>query len=144
MDKPLKEKSEAELTEMIKGYDKQIANLLGSIWAKIGKAPDTGDFESPIEAMLYDALFEADIVDIRLQFPVGPYRADLAIPYAKIAVEADGAEYHQDKARDNRRDEYFKSQGWQVLRFTGSQIHCDPVGCADTVKQALKSKVILD
>lgn len=139
----LVDKSEAELAAMVKDLDNQITYTLAQIWAKIGKSPDSGDFESPIEARLYDALFEAEIFEVRLQFPVGPYRADLAIPYAKIAIEADGADYHQDKSRDKKRDSYFKSQGWRVLRFTGSQIYRDPEGCAETVKQVLESKIIL-
>ncbi len=129
----LANKTPQELQEMIKELDVQITNKLKLIWAKIGKAPDTGDFESPIEEMLYYAIFNAGVVDVRLQYPVGPYRADLAVPEAKLAIEADGAAYHQDKNRDRKRDEYFQSQGWQVLRFTGSQIHRDPEGCGKAV-----------
>lgn len=37
MDKPLKEKTEAELAAMLRQYDRQIASTLGQIWSKIGK-----------------------------------------------------------------------------------------------------------
>lgn len=137
----LVEKSEDELTEMLRGYDKQIKGVLGTIWAKIGKSPDTGDFESPIEEMLYEAIFNAGVVDIRLQYPVGPYRADLAVPEARLAIEADGADYHQDKARDKKRDEYFTSLGWRVVRFTGSQIYRDPEGCGEEVRRLVEERV---
>lgn len=136
-------KTEAELAAMVKDLDNQILQRLEKIWTVYGKAPDTGDFESPIEHLLYDACIDFGIAGLRLQFPVGPYRADLAIPHVKIAIEADGADYHQDKARDKKRDDYFRSQGWQVLRFTGSQIHRDPEGCGRVVKEALDNRTVL-
>lgn len=136
----LVEKTEAELAEMLRGYDKQIFSTLSRIWAKIGKAPDAGAFESPIEEMLYEAIFNAGVVDIRLQYPVGPYRADLAVSGVKLAIEADGVAYHQDKARDKKRDEYFASQGWRVVRFTGSQIYRDPEGCGEEVRRLAEER----
>lgn len=110
-----------------------LTELLKPIWKVFGKSVDTGDFESPIEEILYDACFKAGLVDFRLQFPVGPYRADLAIPSVKIAIEADGAAFHKDKARDKNRDNYFASQGWAVIRFTGSEIYRNPDSCAGEV-----------
>lgn len=137
----LTEKSPEELNGIIKGLDMQIFGILNQIWKKIGKAPDTGAFESPIEEMLYEAIFNAGVVDVRLQYPIGPYRADLAVPEARLAIEADGAAYHQDKARDKKRDEYFASQGWRVVRFTGSQIYRDPEACGEEVRRLVEERV---
>lgn len=117
-----------------------LSDLLKPIWKIIGKAADTGEFESPIEAQLYNACFNAGLVDIRLQYPVGPYRADLAIPSIKLAIEADGAAYHKDKGRDNQRDAYFSERGWKVIRFTGSQIYKDADRCAEQVVELYEKR----
>lgn len=37
----------------------------------------------------------------------------------KIDIEYDGAYWHKDKERDNRRDKYVQSQGYKVLRIVG-------------------------
>lgn len=118
---------------------KMLSELLKPIWKLIGKTPDTGAFGSPIEEMLYDACFNAGLVNIRLQYPVGPYRTDLAIPAVRLAIEADGAAYH-NKANDDKRDAYFASQGWTVIRFTGSQIYRDAESCAERVKELFEYK----
>jgi very-short-patch-repair endonuclease len=111
---------------------KTLEELLKPIWNVFGKSADTGAFESPIEEILYDALFKAGLTEMRLQFPVGPYRADLALPSVKVAIEADGAAYHNAK-KDAVRDTYFKRQGWAVIRFTGSQIVRNSDDCAEQV-----------
>jgi very-short-patch-repair endonuclease len=73
------------------------------------------------------------------------YRLDFLIrhrsasgPYAFVAVECDGHEYHDrssaDAARDKARDRFLAELGITVLRFTGSEIFRDANACA---KQAL-------
>lgn len=113
--------------------------LLKAVWKKFGKSADTGDFESPIEEILYDACFKAGLVDIRLQVPVGPYRADLGIRDVRLAIEADGAAYH-NADRDKKRDDYFAGQGWTVIRFTGSEIYRNPDACAEKVRELYEYK----
>ncbi len=102
------------------------------------------------------------------QHRVGRYRADLAIcllerepnpggsgvyflddiPHsfeAQIIVECDGHEFHEktkeQAAHDKRRDRALFSEGWPVLRFTGSEIRADAAGCARQVLDALKAAV---
>ncbi len=97
--------------------------------------------ESPIETLLVATVLEwTDVhgiggVLITTQAPVGQYRADILIEVGnhKLVVECDGREYHTSPdqvARDKRRDRYCASQGIPVMRFTGSEIHRDPRGCA--------------
>jgi very-short-patch-repair endonuclease len=70
------------------------------------------------------------------EFPIGKYRADFAfIGYAgRLALECDGHDFHErtkeQAAHDRKRDRWMLSQGWTVLRFTGSEIHKSPRGCA--------------
>jgi very-short-patch-repair endonuclease len=60
-------------------------------------------------------------VKFRRQYPVGPYIADLACIELKLVIEADGGQ-HLNSEYDSRRDEYFKSQGYAVLRYWNNQI----------------------
>lgn len=51
-------------------------------------------------------------------------------PEINIIVECDGFSYHSDKdafKNDRQRDRIFKSLGYDVLRFSGSEIYADPV-----------------
>jgi very-short-patch-repair endonuclease len=55
-----------------------------------------------------------------MQYPLGPYRVDFAIPQLKLAIECDG-EMHQipdKKASDNLRDATLSKYGWTTVRFT--------------------------
>lgn len=88
------------------------------------------------------------------QYPVGAYTADFIIK-AKgwgnepriwptkgeviICVECDGAEFHKDKDRDRKRDQYFKNQDIKTLRFTGSQIHRSSSFCVKQIIQHLEN-----
>lgn len=92
--------------------------------------------ESYIERRLYYGLVNNGIQPIS-QFPVGRYRIDLAVPSKKIAIEADGKDFHstpKQKAHDRKRDRYLRSKGWSVLRFSGSSINKDLGGCVKRIK----------
>lgn len=85
------------------------------------------------------------------QAQVGPYRVDFLIhdaskPYQIAAprwmiVECDGHDFHErtkEQARhDKKRDRFFQSKGYKVLRFTGSEIWANPEECADEVLSQL-------
>ena len=85
------------------------------------------------------------------QVRMGDYRVDFFIikPSPKgvtnIVVECDGHEFHavskEQMARDRKRDRYFTSAGYVVLRFTGSEIFADPYHCGyEVVKMAVLSE----
>lgn len=76
---------------------------------------------------------------------VGPYRVDFALVNhtgGLVCVECDGHDYHErtkdQAAYDRRRDRYFQSLGWRVMRFTGSEIHRDAAGCVDELRNLLR------
>lgn len=52
----------------------------------------------------------------------------------KLAIECDGYEFHQKTKeqvqRDNEREYDLKMAGYEVLRFSGTQIYNDPLKCA--------------
>lgn len=59
--------------------------------------------------------------------------------WRRLIVECDGHAYHertkQQAARDRSRDREFQIRGFGVLRFTGAEIHNDPLGCARQVSE---------
>jgi|HigsolmetaAR202D_1030399.scaffolds.fasta_scaffold04189_5 Uncharacterized protein conserved in bacteria len=76
------------------------------------------------------------------QVVVDDYRVDFLILHSKglkgtggIVVECDGHVFHEktknQAARDKARDRALQERGFKVLRFTGSEIWKDAIGCAD-------------
>lgn len=57
------------------------------------------------------------------------YWADFALPELGIVIEADGEYWHKDKEKDQIRQQRIENEGWEFIRFTGSDIdyHFDAV-----------------
>ena len=86
--------------------------------SKVLKKPKT---ESPIEESLYQAFLKFGL-EPQCQYPVYPFFIDLAFPEIKLAIEADGKDWHwtQDQRdRDDYRQSQLETQGWRVERFRG-------------------------
>ncbi len=74
-----------------------------------------------------------------------PYRVDFLviskpeenISPLRLVVECDGHDFHdktkEQAARDKSRDRDIVAAGFQIMRFTGSEIWNDPFGCAMSV-----------
>ncbi len=73
---------------------------------------------TPIERALWHDIRSMGL-DLWPQFPVSKYFVDFGNPVAKVAVECDGAEWHQDKAKDAARDAALVALGWRVYRLPG-------------------------
>lgn len=60
----------------------------------------------------------------RRETPVGPYVADFAWLSARLIVEVDGYSHLtvEGRAHDAKRDDFLKSQGFTVLRFSNEQV----------------------
>ena len=56
-------------------------------------------------------------VKFRRQHPVGSYVADFACLAPQLIVEIDGSQHVDQQAYDAKRDAYFKSLGFDVMRF---------------------------
>ena len=56
-------------------------------------------------------------VKFRRQHPVGPYVADFSCLAPQLIVEVDGSQHTGQQAYDAKRDAYFRSLGFDVLRF---------------------------
>src|ERR1700675_175166 len=88
-------------------------------------------------------------INIHPQLAVGPYAADFFVVFrhwrgglALGTIECDGHAFHErtkeQAAKDKKRDRYFQARGLTVLRYTASEIYCNPL------KIALDSLVIFD
>lgn len=100
---------------------------------------------SYIENKLADSLDKFSVPYER-QYELDGKYADFGIPGAQIVVECDGYAYHhskEDRERDTSRDVSFALLGWHVLRFTGSQINKDSLGCALKVKEVFNQRATL-
>lgn len=122
--------------------------------------------ESPIEKILYVAM---DIVYILRDHEFGnfsmcidpqmviedkskTYRVDFGITIYDIedngitfVVECDGHDFHQKTKqqvkRDNEREMRLKLLGYDVLRFSGTQIYENPMKCANDVIDYALTKI---
>ena len=117
-----------------------LANILGAIFIAVGlitsiylvktREMEESDTyvdgqrlktESPIERIMYDALLRRGHY-IETQYPIGKYRIDIALPQYKLAIETDGHQFHssiEQKAKDKRKDNYLRKNGWKVIRIPG-------------------------
>lgn len=73
---------------------------------------------TPIESWLWGDLRQVGAI-VYPQFPIGNVFVDFANPVAKVAIECDGAAYHQDRDKDRLRDERLQALGWTVYRIPG-------------------------
>lgn len=60
-----------------------------------------------------------------------PYVIDYFEPTSKIAIELDGFNYHEKSKRqtqyEKKRERRLVMNGFKILRFTGSEIKCNPI-----------------
>lgn len=82
---------------------------------------------TPIEEWLWSDIRQCGAV-LWPQYPVLNFFVDFANPVAKVAIECDGAAYHQDKEKDAARDKRLTDAGWTVYRISGKhcRLDCDP------------------
>lgn len=136
-----------------------LSPVFRSVWER-----RLGKVESPIEAAFLESFcplaieFGYDIarrtkaregiIVVRPQVPVAEhYRADFLISYPffgkqiAIIVETDGHEFHErtreQAARDRKRDRILQRAGYEVFRFTGSELRANARRCAGEVLDAI-------
>ncbi len=88
---------------------------------------------SPLEKLWFDFLVDNNI-KFEEQVPVGRYTADFILN-GNIDLEIDGLQHRSKKniLRDVKRDEYFKSQGYEVIRI--------PMNCHSLNKKKQQAKL---
>lgn len=130
-DRPLDALLDDALVEPELGYPWTLERL-GYISARYHRVARDGlPPMTPIEERLYNAMRAAGLGP-RVQYGIGKLRVDFAFPEVLLAVEADGRAWH-DASRDERRDARLRRLGWEVIRFTGSEIVRDAAACASRI-----------
>jgi hypothetical protein len=110
-------------------YDLWRDNILAEEACEWGMPAYTWDekpmiFMTPIEAWLWADIRNCNAI-FYPQYPVGRFFVDFANPVAKVALECDGAEFH-NAAKDASRDIELRDMGWEVYRFPGWMCATEP------------------
>jgi very-short-patch-repair endonuclease len=74
------------------------------------------------------------------QKPIGDYIVDFFCPRAKLVIEVDGSQHFLDEMTeyDRIRDEYLRSLGLRVLRFTNTDVLTHIEGVVESIVQNMK------
>lgn len=86
------------------------------------------------EKLLWVRIRRGDL-HFRRQHPIGNYVLDFYCPTAKLAVEVDGQahDFGDRPQRDDRRANWLKAQGIDVLRIAAKEVLRDPDEIAEAV-----------
>ncbi|WP_136646328.1 endonuclease domain-containing protein [Tabrizicola sp. YIM 78059] len=74
----------------------------------------------------------------RRQAPIGPFIADFADLGRRVVIEIDGGGHGGE--RDQRRDEWLASQGFQVVRFWNSEVSGNIEGVMQVIFDAVSGE----
>jgi very-short-patch-repair endonuclease len=82
-------------------------------------------------------------IGFRRQTPIGPYIIDFVSHSAKLAIEWDGGQLYEDtsEARDRRRDNFLRSKGFCVLRFSNHDVMTNLEGVWHVIAAAVDEAV---
>jgi very-short-patch-repair endonuclease len=71
----------------------------------------------------------------RRQEPIGKYIADFACHEKRMVIEVDGRQHSTNKERDRERDNWFKEQGYKVLRFWNNKVLTNIAGVLEVIRE---------
>jgi very-short-patch-repair endonuclease len=114
----VREKIRQSVIQMYRDHPEVLENRKRS-----GVNQHSGYFSS-LERLIADALCRAS-VPYQHNVRIGRYWADFVI-CGRIVIECDGAYWHQDEAKDKRKDHYLQERGYFVYRFAEHRILHDP------------------
>lgn len=93
---------------------------------------------TPSEALLWNELRDLrkmHDIHFRRQSPIGPYIADFVCFAARLIVEVDGDSHETTagKRRDQKRDVFFASQSFRVMRFSNPDVKSNAWQCSQEI-----------
>jgi BirA family biotin operon repressor/biotin-[acetyl-CoA-carboxylase] ligase len=71
------------------------------------------------------------------QMPIGPYFVDFLCRELNLIIEIDGASHDHGVDYDARREDYCRSLGYQILRFSNADVMENLEGVVSHVQAAL-------
>src|SRR5262249_28927985 len=83
-----------------------------------------------------------DELGFRRQVPMQNYVADFVCYSARLVVELDGESHDFDsrQRQDEKRDAWFASQGYLVLRFTNQDVLKNLTGVVEAIRSAASAR----
>ncbi len=96
-----------------------------------------------VERILWSRLRSNQLgIKFRRQVPFGTYIADFMSLKEKLVIELDGSQHYQENAirKDKIRDQYFKDEGFTVLRFSNIEILENIDGVLDMIWEVMQKK----
>ena len=72
------------------------------------------------------------------EHPIGPYVVDFVCRRGKVVVELDGGQHADVIEYDNKRTEFLKERGYQVLRFWNNEVFENIEGVLEAIWVALE------
>ncbi len=100
------------------------------------RARELHTHQTDAERLLWSRLRSKQLrVKFRRQEPIGHYIVDFACIEEGIVIELDGSQHCQDKGReyDIVRDDYLKSLGFRVMRFSNYDVLTNLDGVLSTI-----------
>ena len=82
-----------------------------------------------------------DGLGFRRQVPMRGYVADFACHAARLVIELDGEshDFAECQRSDKRRDAWFASQGYAVIRFTNDQVLTNLNGVVQVIRETAQA-----
>ena len=95
---------------------------------------------TPAEILLWRHI-KANRIDglgFRRQAAIGPYVADFVCHGARLIIELDGEshEFFSQVSHDKRREAWFASQGYIVLRYLNADVFSNLAGVVEAIRAA--------
>jgi very-short-patch-repair endonuclease len=75
----------------------------------------------------------------RRQQPIGRYFADFVSCERQLIIEVDGGQHNTYSEKDKARDEWFRKEGYEVLRFWNNEVFKNKDEVLEIIRQKLLS-----
>ena len=75
----------------------------------------------------------------RRQVPIGPYIVDFVCFEKKIVIELDGGQHQEQIERDQKRDIFFRDQGYKVFRFWDNEVFENIEGVLEIIQKCYEN-----
>lgn len=70
------------------------------------------------QMFVFKRLCKLGVNGVKLNYPLGPYALDVALPKRKLCIEVDGRYWHSlGYTNYKKRDKFLRKEGWRVYRF---------------------------
>ena len=87
------------------------------------------------EYRLYAGFLSSLPMTVCRQKRIGDYIVDFLLPSEKLIIEVDGSLHYSETGRksDSERDAWLRSEGYDILRYSNSDIYINLEGVADDI-----------